>query len=399
MRRDCPLASKGPDSHPPSPPPSLPPSPQALSVLPPFLGFLDLSVLEAVGVLALIVTAHECGHFLAARAQNIHVTKFAIGFGPVLARYAGPEVEYTLRAIPLGGFVAFPDDDPESTFAPTDPNLLKNRPILDRALVISAGVIANILFAFAVLFTQVNTVGLLQESYLPGVAVPDVVAGSAAERGGLKKGDIILTVDADVLPARPQSVNSVVDRIKAGLGQDIEMQIKRGPDLLSLHLFPDTASDGSGRIGVQLTPNSSATRVVAQNLGEATVLASTEFSRLLFTVWDGLLHLVTNFSQTAERVSGPVAIVAVGAEVARSDAAGLFQYAAIVNLNLAVVNSLPLPALDGGYLALLIVEATRGGKKLPTGLEQGIMSSGILVLLTTGIVLIVRDTLNLGGLL
>lgn len=74
----------------------------------------------------------------------------------------------------------------------------------------------------------------------------------------------------------------------------------------------------------------------------------------------GLQQIVTNFQKTAEGVSGPVAIVAVGSQIARSDLSGLFQFAAIVNINLAVVNALPLPALDGGFLALLLAEAVRG---------------------------------------
>lgn len=74
----------------------------------------------------------------------------------------------------------------------------------------------------------------------------------------------------------------------------------------------------------------------------------------------GLQQIVTNFSKTAENLTGPVAIVAVGSEIARSDLSGLFQFAAIVNINLAVVNALPLPALDGGFLALLLAEAIRG---------------------------------------
>ena len=85
----------------------------------PGLGNLEgpQSVLQALGVLAAIITVHEAGHFLAARLQGIHVTQFAIGFGPTLAKYKGKQVEYSLRAIPLGGFVAFPDDDPECVAA------------------------------------------------------------------------------------------------------------------------------------------------------------------------------------------------------------------------------------------------------------------------------------------
>lgn len=82
-------------------------------------------------------------------------------------------------------------------------------------------------------------------------------------------------------------------------------------------------------------------------------------------------------------------------QVLRADAAGLFQFAAIVNINLAAVNLLPLPALDGGYLALLALEAARGGRKLPAAVEQGVMAGGFLLLTGLGLGLVVRDTINL----
>jgi len=157
---------------------------------------------------------------------------------------------------------------------------------------------------------------------------------------------------------------------------------------------PDTSADGMGRIGVQLSPNVMVTRVNPKNLADATVLAVREFTLLTGTVFDGLRLTLLNFSQSAEKVSGPVAIIAVGAEVARSSADGLFQFAAVINLNLAAINLLPLPALDGGTLALILLEAARG-RKIHREVEQGIMSSGILVVLMVGMFLIVRDTLNL----
>eukprot|EP00271_Cylindrocystis_brebissonii_P008345 TRINITY_DN224_c0_g2_i1.p1 TRINITY_DN224_c0_g2~~TRINITY_DN224_c0_g2_i1.p1 ORF type:complete len:626 (-),score=78.98 TRINITY_DN224_c0_g2_i1:162-2039(-) len=354
------------------------------------------SVLEAIGVLALIVTVHECGHFFAARLQNIHVSKFSIGFGPIITKFQGGPVEYTLRAFPLGGFVAFPDEDPESDIPKDDPDLLMNRPILDRALVISAGVIANAVFAYTVLFTQVNTVGVLQQTYLPGVAVPAVVANSVASRSGLANGDVVIAVNGMVLPAKSSSVYRLVDEIKVNVGQTVKLDVIRGATPVVVELVPGSTRDGSGQIGVQLSPNVQTTRQRAANLAEATVIASREFVFLLTTVVDGLSQIFSNFSQTASQVSGPVAIVAVGAEVARSDVSGLFQFAAIVNLNLAVVNILPIPSLDGSFLLLLLIEAVRGGRKLPKTVEQGIQSSGFLLLLGTGVVLIVRDTINLG---
>ena len=101
------------------------------------------SAVEALLILCGIVAFHELGHFVAARSQGIHVSKFAIGFGPTLLAFQPGEVEYSLRALPLGGFVAFPDNDEDCPYPEDDPDLLKNRPILDRFFVISAGAIST----------------------------------------------------------------------------------------------------------------------------------------------------------------------------------------------------------------------------------------------------------------
>lgn len=84
-----------------------------------------------------------------------------------------------------------------------------------------------------------------------------------------------------------------------------------------------------------------------------------------------------------------------GSEIARRDSAGLYQFAAVVNLNLAIVNALPLPALDGGFMALLALEALRGGKKLPERFEQTVMATGVVLLTVVGLGLVVRDTIKL----
>ncbi|WVZ59719.1 hypothetical protein U9M48_009829 [Paspalum notatum var. saurae] len=359
------------------------------------------SVASAASVLAAIVLVHESGHFLAAASRGIHVSQFSIGFGPALARFRLGPVEYALRAIPLGGYVGFPDDDPDSGFAPDDPDLLRNRPVPDRLLVVSAGVAANLAFAFLIVYAQALTVGVPVQAQLPGVLVPEVLPGSAAARAGILPGDVILAVPG---AAPDPSVPVLVDLIKASPSKKVPITVSRAAPpgatddsrrSVELIVVPDTSVDGTGRIGVQLSPNVRVTRVRPHNLADATVLAVREFTLLTGTVFDGLRQTLLNFSQSAEKVSGPVAIIAVGAEVARSSADGLFQFAAVINLNLAAINLLPLPALDGGTLALILLEAARGGRKIPREVEQGIMSSGILVVLMIGMFLIVRDTLNL----
>ena len=353
---------------------------------------------EAVAVLATIIFVHECGHFFAARLQNIHVSKFSVGFGPNLLSYQGPEVEYSLRAIPLGGFVAFPDDDPDCPYPEDDPDLLRNRPIKDRAVVISAGVIANVAFALAILLTQVNTVGLSQQEYKPGVKVTQLLGTSAAREYGVKVGDVITGVNGQTLEASGKTVNAVVDMVKASGATPLHFDVARkGVDgIVGIDVTPNTSPSGEGRIGVQLEANAEIIKVVAKNPAEGVFLAGKEFVRLTSLVSKSLFSLVSNFSAAKENVSGPIAIVGVGAEVMRtSDLSGLYQFASVININLAVVNILPLPALDGGFLFLILIEALRGGKKLPTEVEQSITASGVLLLFGSGMFLIFRDTLNL----
>uniref|UniRef100_A0A5B7B7R5 PDZ domain-containing protein n=1 Tax=Davidia involucrata TaxID=16924 RepID=A0A5B7B7R5_DAVIN len=362
-----------------------------------FSGFESAqSVLEAAAVLTAIIVVHEGGHFLAAYLQGIHVSKFAVGFGPILAKLNANNVEYSIRAFPLGGFVGFPDNDPDSNIPVDDENLLKNRPIFDRVVVISAGVIANIVFAYVIIFVQVLSVGLPVQDSFPGVLVPEVRAFSPASRDGLLPGDVILGVNGIELPKTgPNLVSEVVDVIKKNPRKNVLLKVGRGGQDLEIRVTPDESSDGTGRIGIQLSSNVRFSKVRPKNLIEALNYSGREFWGLSSNVLDGLKQTFLNFSQSASKVSGPVAIIAVGAEVARSNVDGLYQFAALLNLNLAVINLLPLPALDGGSLALVLIEAARGGRKLPFELEQRIMSSGIMLVLILGLFLVIRDTLNL----
>ena len=355
-----------------------------------------MSVLAAIAVLAILIVVHELGHFMAARLQGIHVNRFSIGFGPILWKYQGPETEYAIRGFPLGGYVGFPDDDPDSNIPPEDPNLLRNRPILDRAIVISAGVIANLVFAYFLLVGQVGTVGVKQFNYQPGVLVPEVVpeASSAAVQAGIKAGDIILAVDGQVLGAEQKAMPDLMKAIQNHPEEPLGLQVQRNGETLNLTVTPQADENGKGRIGVQLAPNGEVVRYRAQNIVEAFGAGAEEFQRIAVLTAQGFWQLIKNFSETADQVSGPVAIVAIGADIARSDATNLFQFAALISINLAIINILPLPALDGGQLAFLLIEGLRG-KPLPTHIQDGVMQTGLMLLLGLGIFLIIRDTAKL----
>ena len=120
-----------------------------------------------------------------------------------------------------------------------DPDLLKNRPILDRAIVISAGVIANMLFATAILFAQVNLSGVIEQSFKPGVLVPSLVDGATAAReAGVKAGDLILAIDDVQVPATSASVSVVADYIKGHAEKTVTLSVQRGDDLVKLNVVP-----------------------------------------------------------------------------------------------------------------------------------------------------------------
>jgi membrane-associated protease RseP (regulator of RpoE activity) len=356
-----------------------------------------MSVLAAIAVIALLVAVHEAGHFMAARLQGIHVNRFAIGFGPILLKYQGTETEYSLRAIPLGGFVGFPDDDPDSDIPTNDPDLLKNRPILDRAIVISAGVIANLLFAYLVFVAQFTAVGIPETfNPQPGILVPQVISESSpAGQAGLRPGDVLVAANGQPLGAGEESIPGFIQLIKDSPNQLVQLTVQRGTRELDVAVTPEVGPDGTAVIGVQLQPNGDFGYRRPKNPVEVFTLAAQQFQDTLVRTVRGFVMLVTNFGEMASQVAGPVKIIEQGAGLAQSSLAMLFPFTAIISINLAIINILPLPALDGGQLAFLAIEALRGGKPLPDRIQENVMQTGLVLLLGLGVFLIVRDTSQL----
>ncbi len=353
-----------------------------------------MSALPAIAVLAILILVHELGHFLAARLQGIYVNRFSIGFGPVLWKYQSKQTEYALRAIPLGGYVGFPDDDEESDIPKDDPNLMKNRPIVDRAIVISAGVLANFVFAYLVLLVMTLSVGIGTVDQ-PGVRIAKIIEPNApAATSGLQAGDIVLSANGIKFDTNLTTLDRFQTLIAKNADKSVDLEIVRDEKLLQISILP-IGESGKGKIGVRLDFTGKPHRRAVRNLGEAFDSATQSFERLVVMTVQGLKQLATNFQNTASQLSGPVAIVAMGSELVKSDAAALFDFTAIISINLAIVNILPLPALDGGQLVFLAIEALRGGKPLPETLQNNVMQGGLVLLLGLGVVMIFKDSFNL----
>jgi RIP metalloprotease RseP len=296
----------------------------------------------------------------------------------------------------LGGYVAFPDDEDEDSNIPADdPSLMKNRPILDRAIVISAGVIANLIFAYVLIFAQLGWQGIPNPQIAPGIAIVQLVPDtSSAAKAGILPGDVVLAVNGQTLETGETAVQTFQSQVKQNVDQPLNLDIQRQGKTFALSVTPQLSQNNEPLIGVRLAPNAKLNRVKTLSVTKLLGATSTEFQNLLLLTVGGFGQLLSNFQNAASQVSGPVAIVKIGADIARTDVSRLLQFGALISINLAVINILPLPALDGGQLVFLLFEGIFR-KPLPAAIQQGVMQTGLFLLLGLGVFLIARDTVNL----
>jgi membrane-associated protease RseP (regulator of RpoE activity) len=352
-----------------------------------------------IAILGAIIFFHECGHYFAARWQGIRVKNFSVGFGPTLFSFVpkGSETEFTLRALPLGGYVAFADamEVDEETGEKTldeDPDLLQNRPVLDRAIVISAGVVANIVLAWASIFVSVSAVGLPRYDMSPGVMVTSIVdSAGAGAAAGMRAGDVILSVDDVLVLGSVNSANQVASKIRSSNGQPLDLRFLRDGVEFSKAISPKCCSPtGDAAMGIQLAPNAAVTRSRPSHVMDGITQTNGEFMRLARQTVSGFFSIVTNFREASTNMAGPVGVVAMGATLAASEKTALLTFCAVISLNLALINSLPLPALDGGQLTFLLIEALRGSP-VSLQVQDAVNRFALVIFLSFSGVLLLSD--------
>ncbi len=350
-----------------------------------------MNVLTSITVLGFLIFFHEMGHFLAAILQGIYVDGFSIGFGPSIIQKKYKNITYSFRAFPLGGFVSFPDEE-QNNINPNDPNLLKNRPIFQRIIVISAGVFANLILAYSILILNVTALGIPYDPE-PGILILAIQPDKAAFRAGLEPGDKILKIEGNILGVGDKAVSELVNIIQSSSDKPISINIERSGLLEKKVLTPNNV-DGKGTIGAQLQPNIRKETKKTKNFSEIFKYTNNEFSSLLIKTIQGYQGLITNFSSTAQQLSGPVKIVEIGAQLSEQGGTGILIFAALISINLAVLNSLPLPLLDGGQLVFTLIEGLRG-KPVPVKVQIAVTQSSFFLLVGLSVLLIIRDTSQL----
>lgn len=328
-----------------------------------------LSWLWIVPVLGLLVFVHELGHFVTARMNGIRVDEFGFGFPPRLFGIKRGGVIYSINAIPVGGFVRIYGENGENA---NEPDAFGAKKPWQRAVVLAAGSFMNVLLAVLIFAGLAMTVGLPTPQ---GVVVSQVAADSPAAAAGLQPGDKLRSIAGTPIENQ-EEVPSAVQRI---LGTEIPVVVERGGQEVTVRLTPRrNPPPGEGAIGIAVGPD-----LVQQRGGplEAVWLGVQRAVSTVLLFITGIGDLITGKLEGGG-LAGPVGIAQVTSEIAdRGNALiNLLTWTAFLSLNLFLVNMLPLPALDGGRLAFVLLEAIRR-KKVPPQREAVVHAVGMMLLL------------------
>jgi regulator of sigma E protease len=363
-----------------------------------------MSVIIFVIILALLILVHEFGHFIVAVKSGIKVSEFGIGFPPRIAKlFRWKETDFTLNWIPFGGFVKIFGENPdeESISGPDAARSFVNKPKYIQAAVLVAGVAFNIIFAWLLITagyisglpTPVSYVGAgVVEN--PRVVITSLSPDSPAIAAGIKVGDAITSVknsSTELTQVTPETVSQII----AATGeQSVTFAMERGKDTYEAvvtpvaGIVPDRVAVGISMdsIGILKLPFYLAPIEGAKTT--AVLLKDTAVGLVQF-VWRAIVG-----NGSLAEVTGPVGIVGMVGDVSQLGFIFLLSFTAFISINLAVINLIPFPALDGGRLLFVIIEKVKGSK-IPTNVANIANGIGFLLLLGLMAVVTIHDVIKL----
>ena len=318
-----------------------------------------MTIIYALLIICVLIFFHELGHFMAAKACGVKVNEFAIGMGPKVLKKQKGETLYSVRAFPLGGFCAMEGEDEDSQ----DERAFNRKSVWKKAIIIVAGAAMNLIIAI-ILMIAVNYM-----NGVPTTTISQVEENSPAYTAGIQKGDKILSINDkkinswDDVQAVKNAVNTRELNIKVQR-KDTELNIKT------------TLKENDRNKIIGIVP------VSEKNIVKAIANGPSATWNMAKSMYSGLYSLITG-KVSAKELSGPVGIVyLINKGISRGFATVLYL-TSLISLNLAIINMLPLPALDGGRLLMVIIRRLTG-KAISSKVEGVIHAVGLgwLLLLT-----------------
>ena len=349
-----------------------------------------------IAVLAVLVLSHEFGHFIVARKSGMKVYEFGFGFPPRLFSIKKGETIYSINLIPLGGFVKIKGEDGEEP----GPDSFVSQKVWKRAITLFAGVGMNIILAF-VLLSAGLMVGLPQSvDNLPsGVSVKDsrlqimeVMSGKPADQAGLQPGDTIIGLDNLENPG----IKVMQEYVNNHKDQDIQVTVKRGDEIVAKKIHPFIYADtGKGGLGVSLVEVGLVSYPWHKAIYYGFFLTGFYLKEIVLAFFYLIAGLFVG-NHAGEALSGPVGIAVMTGQIARLGFSYLLNFIALLSLNLAIINILPIPALDGGRLLFLLIGKIKR-KPIAQKYEQFAHSLGFALLMFLVVVITIKDLGNFKG--
>jgi len=349
-----------------------------------------MTFLSAIILLGIIIFVHELGHFLFAKLMGVRVLKFSLGFGPKLIGKKYGDTEYLISAVPLGGYVKMLGETEEDELKEEEKPFAYNlQPVWKRFLIVFSGPLFNILFAIVIFFF----------SFVYGlpVLVPDIgdiMPDTPAEKAGLMKQDRITEING----VHIDQWDEMTEIIHQNPGKPIQLTLQRDGQNIGISITPERKkvqdifgeAKEVGLIGIKPSGN---TFVRQKNVFNA-------LSDSIARTWDISVLTIVSLVKLAQRVipadtiGGPILIVQMAGEQASKGFLNFFIFMALININLGVLNLLPIPVLDGGHIVFLTIEAIRR-KPLSEKVISISQKIGLAFLLTLMVFVMYNDVLRL----
>jgi regulator of sigma E protease len=318
----------------------------------------------ALVLFGILILFHELGHFVFAKLLGVKVLKFSIGFGPKLIGKKIGETEYVISLVPLGGYVKPLGEEAGEEIEEREKDRAFNfQPVWKRALIVLAGPVFNLLLAYVifVVFLTVSLPVAIPSLKSITATIEDIADDSPAMRAGIRKNDVVVSINEKSV----SDWSEMAALFSNNPGVELNIRVKRGDELVDLLVTPEPTSvkgeDGKeitvGRIGISKKMDfkviESSNVFMASLKGAEAVY---DWSALtLEVVWKMLTGGIS-----VKQVGGPILIVDAASKAASAGAATYFGFIAIISINLAILNLLPIPVLDGGHLMFMSIEALRG---------------------------------------
>jgi len=345
------------------------------------------TVIATIVVLGILIFVHELGHFLLAKLLGVKVQAFSLGFPPTLLRRKWGETEYRLSVIPLGGYVKLLGENPDDPVPPGEEHRsFSHRPLWHRALIVLAGPGFNLLFAVVALTLTFAFHGIPYTLPKVGEVMPD----SPAARAGLRKDDLVLTIDGKDI----SRWEDLVIAVRQAGERPLTFTVQRGEKLLTLTITPkrmETTDFFGKRVSVPLIGVTPGEHLGVIRVSPVAALGQgvSSTGRIVEMTFISLWKLVTREIPTSA-LGGPILIAQMAGKQAEQGAIPLIYFMASLSVNLTLLNLLPIPILDGGHMVFIFWEAIRG-KPPAMKHREAAQALGLMILLALMILVFYQD--------